>query len=223
MSGSSGHQSYRYTNIHANLHPNGPPKTISPAGYGMSNKQWEYDASTLNIARNQVKEKYFNFSNQAVVVWILFHAYTIITFFPYRLVNVFPFSKIGKISHPHTVAQYRLITATSKRFRYYNYPFQKKWHVLQDIFSKFRTKKLAYLIFSKSSGETFCCSEDKFRGYFKLQRRVKTACSEIHNWANGMWNQNTKSNKSESNTFKFHLLILSSNDWTARLIAINLR
>ena len=63
VSGSSGHQSYRYTNINSNLHPNGAPKNISPAGYGMSNKQWEYDASTLNIPRNQVKEMYFNFSN----------------------------------------------------------------------------------------------------------------------------------------------------------------
>ena len=72
----------------------------------------------------------------------------------------------------------------------------------------FEPKIFSYLIFSKKSEETSCCSEDKFRGQFNLRRRVKAACSQIHNLANGMWNWNTKNNKSEINTFKFHLFML---------------
>ena len=74
--------------------------------------------------------------------------------------------------------------------------------ILYQADQDFRTKKLSYLIFSKSSEETSPCSEDKFRGHFKLRTRVKTACSKIHNLANAMWNWNTKNNKSEINTFK---------------------
>ena len=37
--------------------------------------------------------------------------------------------------------------------------------ILYQADQNFRTKKLSYLIFSKKSEETFCCSEDKFRGH----------------------------------------------------------
>ena len=85
------------------------------------------------------------------------------------------------------------------------------------------TKTFLYFIFSKSSDETFCCSKDRFRGHFNLRRRVKTACFQIQYGANGMWNWNTKINKSNINTFKFHLFMVSSNDWEMLLISINLR
>ena len=58
--------------------------------------------------------------------------------------------------------------------------------ILYPADQNFRTKKLLYLIFSKCSEETFRCSGDKFRGQFNLRRRVKAACSQIHNWTNGM-------------------------------------
>ena len=87
----------------------------------------------------------------------------------------------------------------------------------------FQTKGLLCFILSKGSDETFCCSKGKVRGHFNLRKRLKTACFQIHNGANRMWNWNTKINKSDINTSKFHLFMLSSNDWTVWLVAINLR
>ena len=95
--------------------------------------------------------------------------------------------------------------------------------ILYQADQNFQTIKPSYLIFSKSSEETFCYLEGKFREHCNLQRWMKIARSQIHNWANGMWNWNLKNSKSEINTFKFHLYMLSSNDWTVLLIAINLR
>ena len=51
--------------------------------------------------------------------------------------------------------------------------------------------------------------------------QVKTAFSQIHNLAKAMWNWNMKNNKLEINTSIF--IMLSSNDWTVPLIAVNLR
>ena len=81
------------------------------------------------------------------------------------------------------------------------------WLAMNIFYTK-QTKKLLYLIFSRKSDQTFCCSENKFREHFNLWMRVKTACSQIHNLAIGMWNGNTKNNKSEIITFKFHLFML---------------
>ena len=67
---------------------------------------------------------------------------------------------------------------------------------------------------------TFRCSEDVFRGHINLRTRLKTACSQSHKLASGMWNWNTKINESEINTFKFHLFKLSSSDWTVRLMLL---
>ena len=90
--------------------------------------------------------------------------------------------------------------------------------------SKFLDQKtFVFDFFSKSSVETFCCLEDKFIQHLNLWRRVKTACSQICNWANGMWNRIMKNNKSEIDTFKFHLFMVSSNDWRVQLIAIELK
>ena len=65
------------------------------------------------------------------------------------------------------------------------------------------------MIFSKSPKETFHCTEDRFRGHFKLWRKVKALSFQIHNLAN---NVKLKHNKLETNTLKFYLFMSSSND-----------
>ena len=72
---------------------------------------------------------------------------------------------------------------------------------------KFSNQKLLYFTFSKSSDETFFFSQKINLEDTNLRRRVKTACFQIHNGANGMWNWKKK-NKSDIDTFKFHLFQL---------------
>ena len=58
-------------------------------------------------------------------------------------------------------------------------------------------------------------------GHFNLWRRIQHVPKSIIGQMDMNWN--TKNKKSEINTFKFHLFMLSSNSWMVRLKAMNLR
>ena len=80
-----------------------------------------------------------------------------------------------------------------------------------DSYTK-QTKKLSHLIcFS---------SEDKFREHFNLRRKIQHAPKCIIMLMDIKLKHEEQSIKKLAITFKFHLFMLSSNDWMVQLIAI---